>query len=995
MKTVILVLTIGSIFGQSLQLDPNIIKEIKKSGLNKKEAQVLIDKFKNNESLQLDMPEKPNNTKSEVEKINLTKELKESYKLDLSNTEILKEESDNLKNKEVLDVFDVASDEGSTTVANLKADKFFGYDIFNGNPELFQPSISDRIDPEYAIAPGDEIILLLWGETELNDTFIVEKDGYLFIPNIGQVFVNGLTLSDIESKLFKLLKRVNSSMDPVNGKPSTFLDVSLGSTALRPLRIIVLGEVTQPGAYSVKSSASLFTSLFYFKGPSVKGSLRDIILLRKNKEIARIDFYDYLLSGNQVNDIRLQRDDVIFINKKGKTVSIAGEIHRSAIFELKNEEGLNKLIKMAGGIKPETYLKRAQIKRIVPHEKRIKEGISRTIIDIDLSKILLDNEDFELQDGDEITFFKISDQLTNIVTIKGSVVREGDYDLSEGLSISKLIYKADGVLGDAYLNKVDIERTNSDYSISLIDIDLRKALEGDKGHDILLQSNDIITVYSLSEMLYKTNVSIAGHVKSPGEKVYKKGMQVYDLIFSGGGFEDIDHLSKTYFDRALLTRYDQKTDKYKNINFRLDSVLAGRGVAELELNMGDEITIYSLSDIKGSIDKSVKIRGEIKRPGDYDLFQNMTLNDLLFMAGGLDDKVYMEAVFAERADIVRYNSDYITQRIITFNVRDALDSTSLISQLELIPGDEILIHSNSMFENRSEVIIDGEVKSPGSYFLKESMRLFDLILESGGINSDLHRFRAEISRINPKNENENNYAEVITVDITNQKNIYFNSVESNEKSNIILKPFDMITIRPDPYYSKQRKVSIDGLVYYPGDYVIRNPDEKVTDIINRAGGLRPEAYPLSSKLTRNGNLINLSFEKIIKNPNSKFNFEIIEGDKILIGSRPNLVVVEGQVNNPGNYQYVKGYKIQDYVKACGGFTKNAAKFESYVINADGSSTKWKFFDISKDIKDGSKIVIGSKEETEKFNYTEYVSTWTEFIADLSQAWLMVIIALRS
>ena len=988
MNTFIFFSIIGLVYGQSFPVDKNIIKDLKRSGITLEQAKEIIKDQAIVPDNQLDNIDEVSKEKLIKDRNKLKDELNSAYKTDISN----KIDSDNNEPEDVTNPSVIKTSIVPTiTIAN----EYFGYDIFNGNPEKFQASISEAIDPEYTIAPGDEVIIMLWGETELNDTFIIEKDGYLFIPNIGQVFVNGLTLSKLEKKLFKLLKRVHSSLDPKMGNPSTFLDVSLGSLVLRPVRVFVLGEVIQPGSYSVKSSTSLFTSLYYFNGPSIKGSLRDIRLLRKGKLITKIDFYDYLLSGSQVNDTRLQRDDVIFISKRGKTVKVSGEIHRSAIFEMKNDEGLIKLIKMAGGIKPTTYLKRLQIKRIMPLETRLVEGINRTIIDIDLATVILGNKDYTLYDGDEITFFKITDELNNVVTINGSVIRPGEYDLGNGLRISELIAKADGILGNTYLDRVDIERTNNDYSKSHLDIDLGKALNAVSEHDIFLKTNDVVTVHSLSDMLYKTNVSISGHVKSPGEKIYKEGMQVYDLIFMGGGFENKDHLSKTYFERAELTRYNPETIGYNTIKFRLDSVLAGKGIADMELKMGDEIRIYSLSDIKGEIENTVTIQGEVKRSGVYKLYENMTIYDLLFMAIGFDDKIQMEKIFSERVDIIRYDDDFVTQKILSFSLIDLLDKNNSVENYKLKPGDEVRVYSNDMFTNDYNIKIEGRVLSPGDYSLKSNMKLKDLILEAGGVDPDLYRFRAEVSRIDPNNLSDKFFAEILTFDITNESKSYLEETNENNKLDLLLKPYDVISIRPDPYFSEQRKVVISGYVYYPGEYSIRGPNEKVTDIIDRAGGLRPEAYPLSSLLTRNGKKIKLSFEKIIKQPKSKYNFDVMEGDLIEIGSKPNLVIVEGQVHNPGNYKYMKGHRLKDYIKVAGGLTKDASRYGTYVLNPDGSSTRWSAFSFSPQIKDGAKIIIASKEKTEPFSYTDYVTNMSEFFADISQAWLMVILALRS
>ena len=363
-------------------LDPRLRRALNQSGLTIDEAkkiaekQGLLDGVSQSNGQFGDEDSQLKDLKNE----DVSDDIIQSFDLDKSNNA-----SDDLseQNKEKIEPLKEESNEIlDTQNSNLK---YFGYDIFLNNPEIFQSSISDYVDPDYIIGPGDEIILLLWGETELNNSFFVEKDGYLFIPNVGQVFVNGLTLKRLESKLFQLLKKVYSSLEPSSGNPTTFFDVSLGALTLRPTRVFALGEVNQPGAYEIKSTATLFTSLYYFNGPSYNGSLRNIKLIRDSKEIATIDFYDYLLKGKQLNDQSLQRDDVIFIPKRGKSVTIIGEINRPAVYELKDSDILEDLIEIAGGIKNTTYLDRIKIDRILTSENRIKKGIDRIVIDLSLS----------------------------------------------------------------------------------------------------------------------------------------------------------------------------------------------------------------------------------------------------------------------------------------------------------------------------------------------------------------------------------------------------------------------------------------------------------------------------------------------------------------------------------------------------------------------------------------------------------------------------------
>jgi protein involved in polysaccharide export with SLBB domain len=302
---------------------------------------------------------------------------KEIVNIDQDEYESLSEEELEIIDEEDLDL-------ESEAQVGRKALSYYGYDIFKRDPAIFQSSSVGAVDPNYMIGPGDEIIVMIWGETQFRQVLTVDREGFVFIPEIGQVFVNGLDLKLLESKLFRVLSQSYASLNPQGGKSTTFLDVSLGN--LRSLRIQVLGEVAQPGAYTVAPSATLFSALYFFNGPTTRGSLRDIRLIRGGKEIVSIDFYDYLLTGKKPNDVKLQLDDVIFIPKRLSAVGIGGEINRPGIYELKPKESLEDLVALAGDLKITAYLDRAQIDRIIPFEDRNALEMDRMFIDVDLEK---------------------------------------------------------------------------------------------------------------------------------------------------------------------------------------------------------------------------------------------------------------------------------------------------------------------------------------------------------------------------------------------------------------------------------------------------------------------------------------------------------------------------------------------------------------------------------------------------------------------------------
>ena len=387
------------------------------------------------------------------------------------------------------------------------------------------------------------------------------------------------------------------------------------------------------------------------------GSLRDIRLIRGGKEISKIDFYDFLLTGKKPKDQKLQLDDIIFIPYRMKTVSIEGEVNRPGIYELKEDEDLLDLIEIAGGLKITAYLDRAQIDRIVPFDERDSLGMDRLLIDVDLEDISSDDIKSEILNGDKVQVFSVLEIRENVVKLNGAVTRPGVYDLGDSLNLKDLIEKADGLLGDAFLDRVDIVRTKGDFTESLIRLNLDKVFAGDLKNNIQLKSLDRIMVYSTSEMISGKIVSIDGHVKNPGSYNLQENMTLFDLIFKSGGFIDPVFKNKAYLRRAELIRQSIDGVEKQIIPFDLGLVLDKKDSASMLLKNNDFVRIYSLTEIEGSA-RSVSIEGHVKRPGDYELFEsNMTVYDLIFKAGGLDDSIFKGTTFMRRADLIRYDKN--------------------------------------------------------------------------------------------------------------------------------------------------------------------------------------------------------------------------------------------------------------------------------------------------------------------------------------------------
>ena len=687
--------------------------------------------------------------------------------------------------------------------------------------------------------------------------------------------------------------------------------------------------------------------------------MRDIRLFRSDKQLVSVDFYDYLLTGQKPKDIKLQLDDVIFIPKRIKTVTINGEVKRPGVYELKKDEGINEILEFAGGLKVTAYLERAQINRIVPFNDRKKLGMDRIIVDMKLNNEDDNNLNFPVYDGDKIRIFSILDKAQNVVTINGAIERPGDYDIKDSLKLSELLINAGGLLGDAYFDRADIIRTKPDFSEILIKLNLGKAVQNHIDHDLFLQKSDVVKIYSKTDMVAKTYVGITGHVKRPGRYSLKEDMTLYDLIFLAGGFIDKEFKEKTFLDRGELIRSKEGSNKKQIFPFDLEKVLEKKDLALTYLLPEDMVRIYSVDEVRGG-ERYVTISGHVKKPGIYELFEeNMTLYDLLFIAGGFDYPEHKAATYMERADLIRFESNQITKSIIPFKLIDVLNKDEEIS---LVPGDEVVIYSKIMFNKQKNVKISGSIIKPGTYLLKKNMNVKDLILEAKGLAGDYKNYKIEISRLNLNNTEESVYAKSLVMMMNDELSVINNENKRDEKD-IILLPYDYIFVRPNTFSDlKQHIVSISGHVKHPGQYALYNTEQTVYDIIERAGGFLPQAYPLASTFIRENNTIQLDLEKVIRNPRSKENIKLRNGDSIFVAKHPEFFKITGEVSVPGNYQFIKGKRVFSYITDAGGLTLDAEIDDIWCTYPNGKTIRCSKPFRNPKVLDGSIITVGKKKK---------------------------------
>ena len=465
-------------------------------------------------------------------------------------------------------------------------------------------------------------------------------------------------------------------------------------------------------------------------------------------------------------------------------------------------------------------------------------------------------------------------------------------------------------------------------------------------------------------------------------------MTIYDLIFqAAGGYIDEEFKNSTYLKRGELVRYDSKLNKKELITFNLEELL-NAGSSDIILKPNDAIKIYSLEEIEGST-RYVYINGFVKKPGAYVLFEkNMTLYDLVFKSGGFEDLTHKSNTYLDRADLIRYDENRINKRIMPFNLGELLLDKNYKKNFLLEPEDVIRVYSKTVFNEQKNISIVGSVKNPGEYVYKTKMTLKDLILESGGVFEDANLYRIEIARIYPKSKNKDIYAKSFIYEMDNKYNI----INEDGETTVFLSPHDYISVKSDPYFGLQKKVNLKGAVLYPGNYAILNPEETISDVLKRAGGLRPNAFAIGSKFIRDGKTINIDLSKIIKRRGSRNDFKLNEGDEIQIPESQNIIQVSGEVNAPGFYKYVRGNRVNDFIKEAGGYSQDALVDDVFINFPNGKSRKYSRWLYNPRVPDGSIINVGKKPEEEPFDRTEYLTEITNIFANIAQAVSMIIIA---
>ena len=617
--------------------------------------------------------------------------------------------------------------------------KRFGLDVFRRATTRFQATQYGPVDKNYRLGPGDVVVLILTGEVELTRTLEVNREGFVIVPQVGQLYVANLTLGQLDDQLYTRLGRVYSGVRRDEKARTRF---SITVARLRNIQLYVIGDVVRPGAYQISAAGTVLSGLYAAGGPTDNGSLRRIEVRRGGTLIDSVDVYDYLLKGVSRSDLHLEPGDVIFVPVRGPLVAVTGRVVRPAIYEVKPGETLRDVVAAAGGLDAEAVEGRIQIHRILATAGPAG-GRQRVVIDVTGPGPPAEIPSFPLAPGDSIRIFEVPAHVQGFVSVRGNVVLPGRVGFTDGMKLSDAVRLAGGPKPDVYLQSVLVSRLQPDSSRT----QLHSAFADSTGRvadDLTLQDGDDIIVFSRSTFRTQPWVTIVGAVRRSGRVAYREGITLRDAILLADGLTEDAEL-----DSAEIARLppDRPTGALaQTVRVPLDSsYLPPRGAAAHP--PGAEVVLLAYDNVLiqrrpgWDLQRLVAITGQVDHPGRYALTSKTErLSDLLARAGGLTTESYAGGIeFYRRAATAKVTPAPIDPKVPIqplppgFAARVGIDLPAVLKEptfrdnLILASGDSIFIP-----EFNPLVQVQGSVNAAGPVAYTPGKNLDWYVQAAGG-----------------------------------------------------------------------------------------------------------------------------------------------------------------------------------------------------------------------------------------------------------------------
>ena len=632
----------------------------------------------------------------------------------------------------------------------------FGREIFSNKNLSFEPNLNVPTPKGYVLSAGDELLINVWGDSELNLKLKVSPEGTILIPNLGPVSVSGLTIETAENRIRQELGRIMSTLSGNTESGSTdgantFVSVSLSQ--IRSIKVNIVGEVVAPGTYTLPSFASLFNALYAAGGVNEIGSLRGIKVYRNSKEVAKLDVYDYLLNGKYNTNIRLEENDMVIVSPYDQLAVVQGKVKRNRIFEMKKGETLSQLLNMAGGFTGDAYKKDVRVKR--------KAGSRYQIATVTEDKY----PTFAMIDGDSLLVDSVIPFYENRLTVTGAVWRPGEYELNGTVhTVRQLVDQAAGLKGDEFAGRAQITRLNPDFTTTVIAVDIRGILSG-TSPDIELKPEDQLNIPSLFDLREPYTIKVSGAVNYVDTVLpYRNNLTVEDAIMMAGGLKESAATVNVEVARRIKdTKTYENTNRTAEVfNFALNDNL---GLISTDGKKSDTVfTLEPFDEVYVRFSPGyqeqqvVKVNGEITFSGDYVLAEkNSRLSDIISKAGGITPDAYVKGASLKRQltedemrrletllqlssnkqsrDSVALSLENIKDYSVGIDLEKALANPGSAHDVVLRDGDALYIP-----QLQSTVKINGAVTYPNSVTYTNGMSVGDCLSQAGGYNDIARKY---------------------------------------------------------------------------------------------------------------------------------------------------------------------------------------------------------------------------------------------------------------
>ncbi len=742
----------------------------------------------------------------------------------------------------------------------------FGYDLFARTPTTFAPITDVPISQDYIVGPGDSVNIVLWGGVQEAYQVTIERNGTLTLPRLGVVAVGGLTLDQLQNLLQRRFAEYYADFR---------MAVTLGK--LRTILVYVVGEVQQPGAYTVSSLSTLVNALFASGGPTKNGSLRRIQVTHQDKKVRTIDLYNFLLQGDKSQDETLQMGDTIFVPLIGPVAGVAGNVKRPAIYEIEPGITLRRLFDLAGGITPLGYLQRVQVERVVANEKRI-------VVDFDLSaqqKARRDPWQTPIVEGDSVRVLSIIPTLENIVTLDGHVLRPGRYELKPGMRLRDLLPSYQALRPEAYPDYAELVRyVEPNLQRTIVPFTLHALFAGDPAANLVLQPQDGIRIFAKTDFTDPPVVTIEGEVRQPGSYPLLGGMRVADLIAKAGGVTNVAYLERAEILRVTATRDLQA------LPFHLEGAIRDSRLDNLLLHNEDKVVVHNLSEYK--FPQQVQVLGLVHRPGGYALTRDMRVSDLIFRAGGVQKLAYLEKAELTRHRITQTGHTAIRLEI---SLSQALAGDTN-DNLFLEDFDQLLIRPIPNIELERVLEVLGEVRFPGGYPVQKGERLASVLRRAGGFTDSAYLHGATFVRVRTRQDQERRVQDLIR----------------EEESALLSQNAAEIQATLSADDAREQKQVADFR----------------RDMLKRLSAVQPDGR-IVVRLRPLEALAGTADDLVLE-----------PGDQLTIPSIPQHVNVLGEVYNRTSLLYEPAKTVAHYLSQVGGMKKTAEEEGIFLVQANGT-----------------------------------------------------------